>query len=473
MIFFTPLQKKIFITTVLIMTTTSAESANQKPIANAGADQNVIFSSQVTLSAAKSSDMDGTLKTYQWQQTAGTKVVLKNAKSVIASFTSPKKPSTLVFKLTVIDDKKAMSTDMITVNVSEKLLCELPRISQKNACVDQSTTSQLNDTGITFCSDGAYNVDTCGISSYPRQDAEFGRDFFDNVDKDGHAGFSFTKISATGKELPTDARVWACIKDNVTGLMWEVKTAQNTLHTYAVSETDQFVKTVNAQNVCGQSNWRVPHIQELQSIVDYSVPLPNPNIDVTFFPNTSNQIYWSATPYSKNKADSWGIYFDDGRVYEQDNTSKAALLLVSAKQNASTKKYVVSDDGQEVLDTQTNLIWRRCVEGMNWNGVTCEGSALGVMLQEGLSRALLQAHESAKAWRVPDIKELASLVDYSQSHLAIDSTIFPATPNDQYWSSSPYALDAFYGWVVHFYYGASYYTYLEDTGMLRLVRNIN
>jgi hypothetical protein len=71
----------------------------------------------------------------------------------------------------------------------------------------------------------------------------------------------------------------------------------------------------------------------------------------------------------------------------------------------------VSDDGQEVLDTQTNLIWRRCVEGMNWNGVTCEGNPLGVMLQEGLSRALLQAHETAKAWRLPNIKELASLVD--------------------------------------------------------------
>jgi hypothetical protein len=117
--YFTPLQKKIFITTVLIMTTAPTEAANQKPIANAGSDQNVIFSSQVTLSAAKSSDADGTLKTYQWQQTAGTKVVLKNAKSILASFTSPKKPSTLVFKLTVIDDKKAMSTDTITVNVSE------------------------------------------------------------------------------------------------------------------------------------------------------------------------------------------------------------------------------------------------------------------------------------------------------------------------------------------------------------------
>jgi hypothetical protein len=330
---------------------------------------------------------------------------------------------------------------------------------------------QLNDTGITFCSDGAFNVASCGISTYPRQDAEFGRDFFDNDDKDGHAGFSFSKISAMGENLPLNATEWACVKDNITGLLWEVKTVKNAHESYAFADADKFVKTTNTQKLCGKTNWRMPQIQELQSIVDYSVPLPNPNIDLTFFPNSTSKIYWSATPYAKNINDVWGIYFEDGRVFEQDKKTSAAMRLVSSTQKPTAKKYVISKDGTEVFDTQTSLTWRRCVEGMKWNGKTCAGYPFGGMLVESLQRAASEARLTGKAWRLPNIKELASLVDTTQPNLAIDLTAFPETPNDQMWSASPYALDAFFGWAVHFYYGSSYYTYLEDIAMMRLVKD--
>jgi len=450
MIALTPLQKTIFISAVFL--TGTAQAANQKPIANAGDDQNVTLSSSVTLSGAKSSDADGKIKTYQWLQTKGTKVVLKNPKTATPIFTSPKKADTLIFKLTVIDDKKATAFDTVTINVAAQI------------------QGQLNDTGITFCSDGAFNVASCGISTYPRQDAEFGRDVFYNDDKDGHAGFSFSKISAIGENLPLNATEWTCVKDNITGLLWEVKTAKNALGSYTFVEVEKFVKTINGQKLCGETNWRLPQIQELQSIVDYSVPLPNPNIDLTFFPNSTSKIYWSATPYAKNINDVWGIYFEDGRIFEQDKKTSAAIHLVSSAQKPTAKKYVISKDGAEVFDTQTGLTWRRCVEGMKWNGKTCSGYPFGGMLVEGLQRAASEANLSGKNWRLPNVKELGSLIDTSQPNLAIDLTVFPETPNDQMWSSSPYALDAFFGWAVHFYYGSSYYTYLEDIAMIRLVR---
>jgi hypothetical protein len=455
MIFLSKLQKTIFITAVFL--TPIAHAANQKPIANAGEDQNVNFSSNVTLSGSKSVDTDGEIKTYQWTQTKGSRVVLKNSKTVSATFTSPKKNESLIFKLTIKDNKNASAIDMVTVNVNAQI-------------VQATATSPLNDTGITFCSDGAFNVNSCGISQYPRQDAEFGRDFFDNDDKDGHAGFSFTKISSKGEKLPFDAPVWACVKDNVTGLLWEVKTPKNAIENYAVADTDKFVKTINSQKLCGETNWRLPQIQELQSIVDYSVPLPNPNIDLNFFPNSTSKIYWSATDYAKTKNDVWGIYFEDGRIFEQDKKTSAAIRLVSSAQKPTAKNYVISKDGNEVFDSQTGLTWRRCVEGMKWNGKTCVGYPFGGMLVESLQRAASEARLTGKNWRLPNIKELSSLIDTSQPDLAIDSTVFPETPNDQMWSSSPYALDAFFGWAVHFYYGSSYYTYLEDIAMMRLVR---
>ena len=213
---------------------------NQKPIANAGIDQNVSFSTRVTLSASQSFDRDGTIKTYQWLQTKGGKVVLQNPKSIAPFFISSKKAEALVFKLTVTDNQNATAID--TVNINVKNGCELPNVMENKKCVDKSTQAKLNDTGITFCTDGAFNVDSCQIASYPRQNAEFGRDFFNNDDQDGHAGFSFTKISATGEKLPLEATNWACIQDNVTGFLWEVKTAQNQNERYSFREFNSEVQ---------------------------------------------------------------------------------------------------------------------------------------------------------------------------------------------------------------------------------------
>jgi len=82
----------------------------------------------------------------------------------------------------------------------------------------------LNDTGITTCSNETENNLTCPQTDYPGQDAEYGRDVTHNDDSDGHAGFSFTKIDENGDDLPASATSWNCVRDNVTGLIWEVKT---------------------------------------------------------------------------------------------------------------------------------------------------------------------------------------------------------------------------------------------------------
>ena len=120
MIFLSKIQKTILISA--IFATTTAQAVNQKPIADAGIDQTVAISTNVTLSGAQSSDSDGTIKTYQWTQTKGSKASLKNPKTVNSTFTSPKKIGVLTFKLNVKDNKNATSTDTINVNVVEKIV---------------------------------------------------------------------------------------------------------------------------------------------------------------------------------------------------------------------------------------------------------------------------------------------------------------------------------------------------------------
>jgi len=62
----------------------------------------------------------------------------------------------------------------------------------------------------------------------------------------------------------------------------------------------------------GQSDWRLPNINELKSIVDRSKVYP---AIVTGFVNTSSSyFYWSSTTYESNKYYAWIVYFYNGHV---------------------------------------------------------------------------------------------------------------------------------------------------------------
>lgn len=141
---------------------------------------------------------------------------------------------------------------------------------------------------------------------------------------------------------------------------------------------------------------------------------------------------------------------------------------------AAQTRYTVSADQQEVTDSRTGLIWRRCAEGMTASGGTCTGSARMFYLHEAaLQHAAAQAVSTGKAWRLPNIKELSSIADKSRSNPAIDTTAFPATPSNWFWSSSPYVGYPVNAWVVGFYDGSVGFNY-RGVGIdyrVRLVRS--
>ena len=163
-------------------------------------------------------------------------------------------------------------------------------------------TIKLNDTGITACSNFHFNGD-CPVEGFPRQDAQYGRDaqaLAGTLQKvgGGNAGFDFTKLDSNGNPLPASATAWNCVKDNITGLIWEVKTDDGGLrdkdNTYTWYEPDNsknggnaggqngggcigsscdtfsYIQAVNAQALCGAGDWRMPNRNELLSIVDNS-----------------------------------------------------------------------------------------------------------------------------------------------------------------------------------------------------------
>jgi hypothetical protein len=117
----------------------------------------------------------------------------------------------------------------------------------------------------------------------------------------------------------------------------------------------------------------------------------------------------------------------------------------------------ISVDGLTVADTKTNLTWKRCAEGMTLVGTSCTGTATS-FTHDG---ALQQAAGSG-GWRLPNVKELSSIVDINAINPAIDSVTFPATPPSLFWSSSPYVTSPSSAWVVDFGVGV-----VGGTGTLR------
>lgn len=187
----------------------------------------------------------------------------------------------------------------------------------------------LNDTGITWGGDYPRgNNSSCISNIVVPQDCHHGRDATHNDDSDGHAGFSFTKLDSSGNPLPASASTWSCVRDNVTGLVWEVKTNDGGIHdkdntyrwggitrrgnygTEFYDDWDILVNRSNIENHCGFSDWRVPTRQELISVINHGQY--RPAIDNDYFPNTQS-FYWSASPYSSSESHAWYVNFHGGR----------------------------------------------------------------------------------------------------------------------------------------------------------------
>lgn len=236
--------------------------------------------------------------------------------------------------------------------------------------------ASLPDTGQTLCDNGANalvacsNTNTGDASTMPRQDARFGRDPANAagvVTKvgGGAAGFDYTQLDSSGVALgspSTDYATtpWDCVQDNITGLMWEVKTDDGGLRdkdwTYtwyssntatnggnagaadggdncfdnARCDTEKYVADVNSANLCGHSDWRLPSKRELQTLAHLGVGIPA--IDSTYFPNTNASVFWSASSYVPVLTRAWNVNFYDGNGNANNKTSNVYVRLVRGGQ---------------------------------------------------------------------------------------------------------------------------------------------
>ncbi|MCI5159007.1 MAG: DUF1566 domain-containing protein [Candidatus Electrothrix sp. AUS1_2] len=121
---------------------------------------------------------------------------------------------------------------------------------------------------------------------------------------------------------------------------------------------------------------------------------------------------------------------------------------------ASTPDSQLIDNGDgTITDSKTGLMWKKCLEGVA--GDTCNnGSPSAFTWQQALQRpGTVNSGEGFAGytdWRLPNVRELISIVEEQCYKPAINLKRFPNTPVSSLWSASLYAPNASEAWIIAF-----------------------
>ena len=148
------------------------------------------------------------------------------------------------------------------------------------------------------------------------------------------------------------------------------------------------------------------------------------------------------------------------------------LLALAATTSQAQTRFTISSDGQEVTDSTAKLAWRRCAEGLRWDGKACSGKLMTYKYAQAKDAAADVAKGSAKAWRIPTKDELVGLVDKTaKKKPRIDVKAFPQTPAQPTWAMRPGSDDDLNAWLVNFANGKVSGNTGQRKFPLRLVRD--
>lgn len=278
-----------------------------------------------------------------------------NAVQTVAIAPSVNTTVKVTFTLRVQDAQGNLVDDSLTVNIKPLPIQPL----NDSGVIQQATDSQILT---------EYQAD------YPGQDGQRGQDIIhanglSEKAGRGQQGFDFTRLDAIGDEVDSEETTWSCVRDNITGLIWESKTSPLTtgLHSSAHSytwyqvensagfagdqsgnaascslnncNTSEFIDQVNEQALCNFRDWRLPTHNELLSLVHFGQSRP-PMIDSDYFPNTTDSStqpvwYWtqdsSADGISNAQArNAWAIDFTSGNDNFLNKSTAGKVRLVRA-----------------------------------------------------------------------------------------------------------------------------------------------
>ncbi|MBU0673802.1 MAG: DUF1566 domain-containing protein [Proteobacteria bacterium] len=172
--------------------------------------------------------------------------------------------------------------------------------------------------------------------------------------------------------------------------------------------------------LAGYADWRLPDITELISIADYGAE--NPVIDQLVFPTDGSVFrYSSATPNPINRNQAWSADFTRGITTLDDKGTFGRVRCVRGEEIPPAS--LVDSGNGTVTDYTTGLLWQQQgMDELSW--------------EEAISYCEELVLAGAGDWRLPNIKELQTIVDTSVLYPAVSRRYFPGIRSSFYWSST-------------------------------------
>tara|TARA_R110001583_G_scaffold14016_9_gene59200 strand:- start:74 stop:1465 length:1392 start_codon:yes stop_codon:yes gene_type:complete len=220
-------------------------------------------------------------------------------------------------------------------------------------------TSPLNDTTVSQCVDLDGNWADCPVTGLIGQDAESGRTAAAaagslNKTGVGLGGFDWTLLDADGTVLSPGSEQADCIRDNVSGLVVELKNSatslRNPVHQFSwyladettnggysgleagpecvagVCNTAAYAMALNRRTLCGESSWRLPVVSELRSISDIAGACLLDGGGCKF---ALDYYYWTSATRADAPDQAWMVNLYGKTDTSYDKQATARVIMVS------------------------------------------------------------------------------------------------------------------------------------------------
>ena len=173
--------------------------------------------------------------------------------------------------------------------------------------------------------------------------------------------FVYIKHDVDGKVLDDNDEQWVCVQDKKNGLMWEVKSKEDTLRNpdnlYSWfnpqnntqikgvtdggrckgdtdCDTNAYVKAMNQRNFCGHNDWRLPTREEMMGLVNFTGA--NIKIDTNYFPETLPSWYWTASSNESRPEFAWYVLFKNGMSLNDLKENPKHIRLVRSRKSLAS-----------------------------------------------------------------------------------------------------------------------------------------
>jgi hypothetical protein len=235
------------------------------------------------------------------------------------------------------------------------------------------------------------------------------------------------------------------VEDMLTGAVW-TRDANPAEFPMTWHEARRFVARMCAQRRHGYDNWQLPSRRLLFSLISHQRCNPAV-VEGHVFARIFNGYYWTGQPCFRLPDQAWYIHLGGGRIHRGMRHGSYLVWPVSIQAGGasdsrpSAPHRFTPEDGC-VHDSRTGLTWLGEADltgcKLTWTAALRAVGDLNVIAKGGF-----------RNWRLPNIRELESLVDTGSHSPALAADHPFSSVRDAYWSSTTSVYEPRYAWTLY------------------------